>query len=230
MYKLLVTHIEKHFHCLEKKVKGEIKNEKEIIKYFIYDIGTKKDNIYVKKNELIECFQAPCNPIEVDNFKVKYKDEYQDFVENLFKNKNTKEITIARSELSENQIKILSSITKDDFKDNNDISYNIIDSDSYKYDENYSQRGYYVKQLKDGKVRVTIAMGEKNTGGYNISILRVNIIDGGAQIYIEENSPSKDSIVTEAFTYPIAQVEFNAMPEYITVQSLDTFLEFEKIK
>ncbi|MDE5539873.1 MAG: protease complex subunit PrcB family protein, partial [Bacilli bacterium] len=111
---------------------------------------------------------------------------------------------------------------------NTNMNYKILDS--YQFDANYIKRGYYIKQLEDGKVRVTVAMGEKNTGGYSISILKVNIIDKGVQIYVEETSPAKEDVVIAAFTYPVAQVEFNMMPEYIMVQNSDNFLEFEKIE
>ncbi len=92
----------------------------------------------------------------------------------------------------------------------------------------YENRGYYVEKTNNGKILVTIAQGMHNTGGYNISITKVKFIDGGVQIYVDETSPELYEIVTQAFTYPIAQVEFDKMPNYITIKSNNNFENFEK--
>lgn len=211
------------------------KKEVEVVNYavhyytgsYVYDIKIKDNSIFVEKKEVVMCIQAPCDPIKVDSFKIKYKEEYQELIENLFKDKNTKEITITNNDLSDEEIKIISSIVKEKIKEKNTITYDIIDSSQY--NGSYSKRGYYVENSDNGKFIVTVAMGMQSTGGYNISVAIVNIINGGAQIYVEETSPSKDANVTDVLTYPITQVAFNQMPEYILVQSLDTFQNFEKI-
>ena len=211
------------------------KKEVEIVDYvvhyytgiYVYDVNIKDDTMYVEKNEVVMCIQAPCDPIKVDSFKIKFKEEYQELIDNLFKDKNTKEITITNNDLSDEEIKIISSIVKEKIKEGNAITYDIIDSSQY--NGSYSKRGYYIENSDNGKVIVTVAMGTQSTGGYNISVVKVNIIDGGVQIYVEETSPSKDVIVTDAITYPIIQIEFNQMPEYVLVQNLDTFQNFEEI-
>lgn len=193
---------------------------------YVYDIEVKGDTLYVEKKEVVMCFRAPCNPITVDSFKVKYSEEYQELMENLFKDKDTKEITITKSDLSDKEKEIMASIVGRKVEEENAIAYKIVDTS--RDNRNYPKRGYYVEN-SNGKVIVTVAMGERGTGGYGISVAKVSIIDGGAQIYVEETSPSKGAIVTQAFTYPIVQVEFSQMPEYILVQSLDTFQNFEQV-
>lgn len=94
-----------------------IKKPDYIIHYysglFTYDIEVKKKNMLVRKKEIVQCIKAPCEPIEIDNFKVKYKDEYKKLIKNLFKNEKSNEITISKTMVNEDDIKILSSIVKE---------------------------------------------------------------------------------------------------------------------
>lgn len=100
---------------------------------------------------------------------------------------------------------------------------------SEKYNSRYSKRGYYVEKNNNDKVIVTVAMGEKGTSGYTISVDKINIIEGGVEIYVEETYPPKDSNVLTVITYPIIQIEFEKMPEYVKVRSTDDFQDFEII-
>lgn len=112
-------------------------------------------------------------------------------------------------------------------KSESDISYKILDTSDY--NSSYSKRGYYVEEAEDGKVKVTISMGTQNTGGYDLSIEKINIVNGGAQIHVKKTTPSEGEFVTEALTFPIVQVIFDKMPEYITVESLDDSQSFDKV-
>lgn len=79
----------------------------------IYDIETKKNNIYVNKREIVYCIKAPCPTLDAGSFKVEYTDEYVNFIEGLFKDKDIKELTIIKEELSDEESSIMSSIVKD---------------------------------------------------------------------------------------------------------------------
>ena len=80
--------------------------------YYIYDIETKKDGIYIEQSVVVQCNVAPCLPFKNDSFKVKYTKEYKTLIEDLFKDKNTKEITIRDSDLNDNEMKIMSKLVK----------------------------------------------------------------------------------------------------------------------
>ena len=101
----------------------------------------------------------------------------------------------------------------------NDLTYTIIGE--YGNGTPDQQKGYYVQELPDGSVRVTVAMGEQNSGGHSILINKVDTSNGEARIYVEEISPSEEDTVTMAFTYPTAVVEFNKLPNNIIVESVD---------
>lgn len=98
------------------------------------------------------------------------------------------------------------------------LTYEIISS-SEEYDNMFDQRGYYLGEDENGSgtTYVVVAAGAHSTGGYGISIKKVEIHDEGAYIYVTETKPEKDSVVTMAFTYPTAWVKFNKMPKTITV-------------
>lgn len=194
---------------------------------FVYDIESLKDYIYVSKRNNIECIQAPCNSTKIDDFKVEYQDDYKEFIKSIFKGEKPKKINLFRKELNEDEIKIISSIVKESLEKNS-LSYRILDSNIYS--NQYDQKGYYLDELSDGKVIVTIASGRKNTGGYGIEISKVNVNGTKVQIYVKEYSPEPGMIVTQALTYPIVQIEFNITPEDINIKRLDNSYEFQRIK
>lgn len=110
---------------------------------------------------------------------------------------------------------------------NGALSYEILGESD---DSTYSQQGYYVEEQEDGTVKVTIAMGASNTGGYAISIDNIELTDdGAATIYVTETSPAEGEPVTTAFTYPATVVEFSKLPSSITVQSSDGTTEYTEV-
>ena len=98
------------------------------------------------------------------------------------------------------------------------LSYKIF-NDGEEYNSDFDQRGYYVGTAADnsGVVVVTVASGMRSSGGYGISIAKVEIDGNDATITVEESLPDPGSLVTMALTYPIARVEFNRMPAKIVV-------------
>ena len=65
-------------------------------------------------------------------------------------------------------------------------------------------------------------MGEKPSGGYSIGIKKIKIKGSNVSIYVTEKVPRKDEMVTDAITYPIAQVKFNQSPSFVQVSNYDT--------
>lgn len=184
---------------------------------YIYEMKLEENYILVTKIANINCSE-PCEQPKIDSYKIEYNDENIKVIENLFKDKESYEISISKSDLTEQEQEIIDKII-------NRLSYHIINNKEE--DSTYIKRGYYIQQLDDEKVIITIAMGMKNTGGYDISIKEVNVIEDEVQIFVQEESPFGEA--TMAFTYPIVQIEFNKMPEEITIQNFNTFEEFELI-
>ena len=87
---------------------------------------------------------------------------------------------------------------------------------SSSYNSNYKTRGYLLLE-KYNKNILIIAMGERNTGGYSITVTKVEIKGNEATVYVKETSPELDAVTTQVLTQPIAQVEFSKKPEKITV-------------
>lgn len=76
------------------------------------------------------------------------------------------------------------------------------------YNNNRKIRGIY--HLIDGDyIYVLVSAGEKPTGGYGIMVDSITeVAPGTAYIHATLNSPGKDSIVTQALTYPSVMVKF----------------------
>ena len=193
--------------------------------YRIYDMESYHNKIMIKKSDVVMCITDPCNPILVEDYSITNKDKYRDKFKELVGDK--KEITLNATEVDKDTIKLFSEILNEDlvFDEEETPTYKDLGSSD---NQEYKTRGYYVEE-KDNKVIITLAMGEKNTGGYSINLVKVNMIDDGVQIYFEENKPSEKDVVTEAFTYPITQIELEKMPKYVKAQSLDNYEELTRV-
>ena len=103
------------------------------------------------------------------------------------------------------------------------ISYSI-DNSTSNSDSKYSERGVYYNTLNqpDAPHYYTIAMGEKNTGGYSINIETVDIdTKGNVEVVVKETSPGVDSIVTMAITYPTCMLTLDKLPNSIVVKNTE---------
>ena len=191
---------------------------------FKYVLEVKKSYIKVNKYDVIECIKAPCEPIKIDSFNVSYKEEYKKFIESLFRNSISNELTINYSDLDNDDIKIMSLIVSEKIKKSK-YPYKIIDSSEY--DTRYENRGYYIDSLE--KI-VTISMGLKNTGGYSISINRIVEEDNTIKIYVNEIKLDSDIVVTQELTIPLVQIKFSKLPDNIFVYNAFNNEEFQMIK
>lgn len=191
---------------------------------FKYVLEVKKYYIKVNKYDVIECIKTPCEPIKIDSFNVSYKEEYKKFIESLFRNSISNELTINYSDLDNDDIKIMSLIVSEKIKKSK-YPYKIIDSSEY--DTRYENRGYYIDSLE--KI-VTISMGLKNTGGYSVSINRIVEEDNTIKIYVNEIKPDSDIVVTQELTIPLVQINFSKLPDNIFVYNTRDNEEFQMIK
>jgi hypothetical protein len=62
---------------------------------------------------------------------------------------------------------------------------------------------------------VILNMGEKNTGGYSITIESVAETEKNIIINVKESSPDPGAMVTQAITYPFCVVKINSKKEII---------------
>ncbi|NYB72952.1 protease complex subunit PrcB family protein [Sedimentibacter hydroxybenzoicus DSM 7310] len=77
------------------------------------------------------------------------------------------------------------------------------------YNENYMSKGIYFL-MDDEWMYVLLSAGEKPTGGYSLSIDSITeVTPGTAYINAILNSPDKDSIVTQALTFPNKMLKFD---------------------
>ena len=196
------------------------------IGYYRYDLEAKKNYILVSKNEIVFCDQAPCNPILEEQFKVLYTKENRNFFEYLFQDKVVKEINITDKDLDSEQIIILYKLIRENYQISN-LSYELLPSHYYTYD--YSEKGYYLENMEDGQLKVIVSMGLQHTGGYSLSIQNIHIIHDDVYIYVKEEYPSKDSIVTMASETPNIQLLFNRKPNSIVVQNVDNDEYYKEI-
>ena len=90
-----------------------------------------------------------------------------------------------------------------------DVTYK---TEVYSYFDYYSseqRKEKYTKSInKDGYTYAIVSYGEKNTGGYDVKVESVSFVDGKFHIKSKFTSPSPNSNVTLAFTYPSVIIRF----------------------
>ncbi|MBR3420832.1 MAG: protease complex subunit PrcB family protein [Ruminococcus sp.] len=88
----------------------------------------------------------------------------------------------------------------------NELAYEISSGDSY--NSQYKKRGYCI-DVVDNKYQYIICSGGRSTGGYEIKITGLDVLNNGTVIVtVEETTPAPDMVVTEAFTYPNCSISF----------------------
>jgi hypothetical protein len=139
-------------------------------------------------------------------------------------NRMPNKITIVNAEGTINYQEIKNTPTEEEPKE--PAGYRIIGSSN---DSNYKTKGYIINN-ENGKTILTIAMGERNTGGYAIKVNNIKVNGDSVTITIEEITPGRGDTVTQAFTYPIAKVELEKVPTKLTVISKTTNTTYQEIK
>ncbi len=185
-----------------------------------YEITTSgTDELSIQVKEVVQCITEPCNPISKEKYVIKKgetNDDLFDLINSLVKD-NTKSVT--DSDLTDEQIISMKKMIKGN-GDNKapNINYKVLDSVEYGGDKN---KGYSIRH-QDDKYIVTISMGEKNTGGYSINVTNVIVSGDDVTIYVSENTPPNDAMVTMALTYPAVQVELDKVPNTLVVINDET--------
>ena len=99
------------------------------------------------------------------------------------------------------------------------------------YDGNskYEKRGIYYEEDNNG-ANVTVASGQKPSGGYSIKVDKIETEEKIATIYVYEIKPTKDEVVSTIMTYPVVQINFNPIPSRVYVFNNETEESFPLIE
>lgn len=76
--------------------------------------------------------------------------------------------------------------------------------------ENNKAKKGYIYYEENGISYIGVMAGEKNTGGYSVEIISLTKnTSNELTLTVRFNSPGKNDIVTQAFTYPYALISFS---------------------
>lgn len=89
------------------------------------------------------------------------------------------------------------------------IEYEVVAEEESSIEFIKSLRGFGLIREDDNYNYVYIGSGEKNTGGYDIFVSDMVEVNGQVHIIVSETIPSKDDLVTQAFTYPYQVVRYS---------------------
>ena len=192
-----------------------------------YSIIKEEDKFKIRIEEVVNCFVEPCIfPILDEKPIVDEEDceKLQQLFLDIFEGSDVNLKTV--NDLEPEQLEIIFEV----FENNNvfsELKYEIVNQNEY-YLSQYRERGYTYQKLNDTYICI-IAMGERRTGGYSISIKKVKIKGNSVTIYVTEKSPGPFDIVTQAFTYPKVTIKFNKKPEQTEVVDYETGEKFDQI-
>ena len=199
--------------------------------YRLFTIEENKNNYKVVSKHVVLCIKAPCDPLIVGEKTITNKDDNENlkivFDEIVKIYTGTKTKTLYYSDLTTRQNEIIKNVLE-----RNKILYKLdytIINNSTDYKSEYNERGYYYEEENDEAI-VTIAMGEKPTGGYSIYVEKIEIDGSEATIYVNETEPPEDAFVSLAFTYPVVQIKFTNIPSIVNVINVETDEKFPLIK
>ena len=185
----------------------------------------------IVEKEVIYCFTTPCPFPILSETIINTEDDckaLKKLFDSIFVKSNVKEKAIFEEDLTEEELELILNILEK-YLNISILKYTINNRlDSYKIE--YKDRGYYYKKENDSII-YTIAMGKRFSGGYSIGIKKVKIKSNSVIVYIYEQFPRKDDVVTDALTYPIAQIKFNHEPEnisFINYETNEIFLNLNK--
>ena len=173
------------------KPKEEVIEQKETVSRtinfehngYFYEMKQDDDkfNIIIKKK--IDCEDEPCNPTRVDSYAVtdsKQIEDLKSIFNDVFSDSYEKEITIYRNSISIDQYTILEEILRDP-EEETELTYKIIGPTD---NSGLKTSGYKITK-DNNKVTITIAMGERPTGGYSMAITRVVANSNNLNIHVK---------------------------------------------
>ena len=207
----------------KKEVIAKINREIEYTdEKYIYDIIQDNDNFEIIIKAPDECETKPCSSSKVDSYNVTNENEKKDLKElfdKFFEKANQKKLELSRKDISIDDYTILKSVFREPEKDGK-VTYKILNNTD---NSGIINTGYKISK-SENKYLLTIALGEKSTGGYSIEITKIIVNNDVLDIHIKEITPNRDSVVTQAFTTPAIIIELSALPETIHIIDSNNYL------
>ena len=192
---------------------------------YVYVINQDKDNFVVEINEQVMCVTAPCEPINVDSYRVRNgndKNKLDALLNDIFSTTKENELEVTDKDLSPSQANSLKSFLLNEGSNDQELTYNILEAKS---DSNFTLKGYKINKL-NGKVILTIGLG-KQAKTTSIGVDKIETDNDTVKVYISELPAAKEK--TEDDNYPIIEVEFNKMPTYLSVIESKNNQELENL-
>jgi hypothetical protein len=78
-------------------------------------------------------------------------------------------------------------------------------------------QGFGIIKQTDEEALIHIGLGEKPTGGYNISVKSVTKANDTTKIKVVEDSPKPEEMVTQAITYPHTVIKVSDVTDQVKV-------------
>ena len=188
----------------------------------VYSIEEKEGNFKAVTREVVNCFVEPCIFPILNEYPIENEEDWKilkELFDKIFQDSENKEKSVEDGDLTKEQVKMILDVLERN-KITSNLEYEILENAS-KYNMKFKKRGY-TYEIEDESIIYTIAMGEKNTGGYSIRIQKVKIKGNSVSIYVTEKVPGMNEFVTDAFTYPIVQIKFNHLPSKVEVINYET--------
>ncbi len=192
---------------------------------YIYVIKQEKDNFTVETNEQVMCVTAPCEPINVDSYRVRSnsdKNKLDSLLSEIFSITKENELSVTDKDLSPSQANALKAFLLNEGDNDQELTYTISEAKS---DSSFTTEGYRISKL-NGKVILTVGLGKK-VKTTSIGVDKIDIENDTAKVYISELLLAKAA--TEEDNYPTIEVEFSKMPTYIYVINSDNNMNYENL-
>jgi len=209
------------------------KNAHQTLNYtvdsYLYTIERDADSIIVLKDKKKACPIPPCEYAREKETEIKFSKMPMTLIKTFLDIKflfqsTSKEVKITDIKTGFGRRCIYSLINNDEsfLKYNKFHKYKVSD---YEQMSSYTKRGYLYVETGNRRV-LSIAMGEKPTGGYSLSVTNIYKKGNDFYVYVKEQQPNAAESSIALLTHPVISIVLDEKPEKIFVYNVENGEEY----
>ena len=196
---------------------------------YVYTIERNADSVIVIKGKKQACPIPPCDYTTEKETEIKFGEASMTLIKIFMDTKflfqsTSKDVTAKDIRTGFGRRCMYSLINNEEsfLKFNGFRKYKVSD---YEQMSNYTKRGYLYVENGNSKV-LSIAMGEKPTSGFSLSVTNIFKKGNDYYVYVKEQQPNATESSIALLTHPVVSINLDEKPDKIFVYNVESGEEF----